>query len=380
MINAPAYQEFVDATGPLAENVTSATWWHPAERYQSKDVFGSTEHYTELFQKKFKSLPDFTNATGSASGVVLQMAIEKAGSTDRGQGSRSAGRRRVRYVLRPAQLQRRRPGDILRAAGVPDPEGQDRRHLSGRHQSRRLPARRAVTVAHAVRPGIGEWPPARRPLCMHRGWLLAGLGRAQRHQYPARIVHRAGRLSGVLCLYGARHPPLCVRANRRARVVRARIRDPVHGREPGHRSARAGHHDGDLRACPAARQPHAGRLQGRFPQDQPECRRSASSTFGTIIPGLEHCRAGRSPGQHAVCASIRCPALPAAAPDRGWTRHRRGAHGPLCRDPDGRRSDGHLCRDVRPRRSTCGRRRRAAQPDLSDLAARRHEPISAKPS
>jgi branched-chain amino acid transport system substrate-binding protein len=83
MINAPAYQEFVDATGPLAENVTSATWWHPAEHYQSKDVFGSTEHYTELFQNKFKSLPDFTNATGSASGVVLQMAIEKAGSTDR---------------------------------------------------------------------------------------------------------------------------------------------------------------------------------------------------------------------------------------------------------------------------------------------------------
>ncbi len=57
--------------------------WHPAEHYQSKDVFGSTEHYTELFQKKFKSLPDFTNATGSAYGVVLQMAIEKAGSTDR---------------------------------------------------------------------------------------------------------------------------------------------------------------------------------------------------------------------------------------------------------------------------------------------------------
>jgi len=28
-------------------------------------------------------LPDFTNATGSAVGVALQMAIEKAGSTDR---------------------------------------------------------------------------------------------------------------------------------------------------------------------------------------------------------------------------------------------------------------------------------------------------------
>jgi branched-chain amino acid transport system substrate-binding protein len=83
MINAPAYQEFIDAAGPLAEYVTSASWWHPAVRYKSKDAFGSSENYTALFQKKYKSLPDFTNATGSAVGVALQMAIEKAGSTDR---------------------------------------------------------------------------------------------------------------------------------------------------------------------------------------------------------------------------------------------------------------------------------------------------------
>lgn len=83
MINAPAYQEFIDATDALADNVTSATWWHPAVRYQSKDVFGSSVNYTESFKKKYNGLPDFTNATGSAVGVVLQMAIEKAGSVDR---------------------------------------------------------------------------------------------------------------------------------------------------------------------------------------------------------------------------------------------------------------------------------------------------------
>jgi branched-chain amino acid transport system substrate-binding protein len=84
MINAPAYQEFIDATGSLAENVTSATWWHPAVRYSSKDVFGSSANYTEMFKKKFGgALPDFTNATGSAVGVTLQLAIEKAGSADR---------------------------------------------------------------------------------------------------------------------------------------------------------------------------------------------------------------------------------------------------------------------------------------------------------
>jgi branched-chain amino acid transport system substrate-binding protein len=85
MINAPAYQEFIDATGPLADNVTSATWWHPAVRYNAKDVFGSSQNYTELFKKKFGTLPDFTNATGSAVGVLLQLAIERAGTIDRGK-------------------------------------------------------------------------------------------------------------------------------------------------------------------------------------------------------------------------------------------------------------------------------------------------------
>lgn len=85
MINAPAYQEFIDATGPLSNNITSAAWWHPAVRYDSKDVFGSSAKYTEMFYKRYNSLPDFTNATGSAVGVVLQMAIERAGSIDRTQ-------------------------------------------------------------------------------------------------------------------------------------------------------------------------------------------------------------------------------------------------------------------------------------------------------
>ena len=83
MINAPAYQEFVAATGPLAENVTSATWWIPAVRYTSDDVFGSSQNYTSRFQDRYKDAPDFTNATGSAAGVVLQLAIERAGTADR---------------------------------------------------------------------------------------------------------------------------------------------------------------------------------------------------------------------------------------------------------------------------------------------------------
>jgi branched-chain amino acid transport system substrate-binding protein len=83
MIAGPAYKEFVDAAGPLAENVTSASWWHPAVRYKGEDVFGSTENYNKTFQTKYGFIPDYAQASASAAGVILQLAIEKAGSIDR---------------------------------------------------------------------------------------------------------------------------------------------------------------------------------------------------------------------------------------------------------------------------------------------------------
>lgn len=83
MIAGPAYKEFVDAAGPLAENVTSASWWHPAVRYKGQDVFGSTENYNKMFQAKYGFIPDYAQATASAVGAILQLAIEKAGTLDR---------------------------------------------------------------------------------------------------------------------------------------------------------------------------------------------------------------------------------------------------------------------------------------------------------
>ena len=83
MIAAPAYQEWIDATGKLSENVTSAAWWHPAVRYKGKDLFGSTEAFVKRFQAKYKALPDYAEASAAAAGAILQMAIEKAGTTDR---------------------------------------------------------------------------------------------------------------------------------------------------------------------------------------------------------------------------------------------------------------------------------------------------------
>jgi len=83
MIAGPAYQEFIDALGKSAENISSASWWDKAARYKGQDIFGSTENYNKLFREKYKSDPDYTHASSSVSGALFQMAIEKAGTLDR---------------------------------------------------------------------------------------------------------------------------------------------------------------------------------------------------------------------------------------------------------------------------------------------------------
>lgn len=83
MINGPAYKEWIDAVGPLSENVTTASWFHPSVNYKSDDIFGSTESFVKQFQAKYNEEPDFTQASGAAVGVLLQQAIERAGSKDR---------------------------------------------------------------------------------------------------------------------------------------------------------------------------------------------------------------------------------------------------------------------------------------------------------
>ncbi len=83
LINGPAYKEWIDAVGSLANNVTTASWFHPVLNYQSEDVFGSTKNFVAEFRKKYGTDPDFTQASGAAVGVILQLAVERAGSKDR---------------------------------------------------------------------------------------------------------------------------------------------------------------------------------------------------------------------------------------------------------------------------------------------------------
>jgi branched-chain amino acid transport system substrate-binding protein len=83
MITGPVYKEYIDSLGPLAENVTSATWWHWATPFKSDDVFGSTkEFYDAVVKATGGTEPDYVHASSAAALVVLQKAIEKAGSLD----------------------------------------------------------------------------------------------------------------------------------------------------------------------------------------------------------------------------------------------------------------------------------------------------------
>jgi len=84
MITGPVYKEFIDALGPLAENVTSSTWWHWATPFKGDDVFGSTQEFYDAVVKASGGIePDYVHASSAAALVVLQKAIEKAGSLDR---------------------------------------------------------------------------------------------------------------------------------------------------------------------------------------------------------------------------------------------------------------------------------------------------------
>jgi branched-chain amino acid transport system substrate-binding protein len=82
-IAGPAYSEFAKTVGPLAENVTSMSWWHPAVRYKGPDVFGSTEAFNAAYAKaNGGNEADYIEAGSAACGAILQMAIEKAGTVD----------------------------------------------------------------------------------------------------------------------------------------------------------------------------------------------------------------------------------------------------------------------------------------------------------
>jgi branched-chain amino acid transport system substrate-binding protein len=77
---APADDKFGEL-GPAAMGVTVPSQWEVQVSY--KPDFGpTTAEFTKAFQAKFNAKPDYHSASGYTSGMILQHAIEQAGSID----------------------------------------------------------------------------------------------------------------------------------------------------------------------------------------------------------------------------------------------------------------------------------------------------------
>jgi branched-chain amino acid transport system substrate-binding protein len=83
MVAGPAYKEYIDGLGSLANGVTSSSWWHQATSYKGVGVWPTTEDFYKEFLAKEKTDPDYIHASCAAAAVILQDAIERAGSTDK---------------------------------------------------------------------------------------------------------------------------------------------------------------------------------------------------------------------------------------------------------------------------------------------------------
>jgi len=83
MVAGPAYKEYIDGLGNLANGITSSSWWHQATSYKGVGVWPTTEDFYKEFLAKEKSDPDYVHASCAAAAVILQDAIERAGTTDK---------------------------------------------------------------------------------------------------------------------------------------------------------------------------------------------------------------------------------------------------------------------------------------------------------
>jgi len=74
-------EDFVKALGQGAEGLMGVDYWVPTLKYPDP-VFGDSPGFAKAFEDKYKKPPTYHAASGAAAGVVLQLAIQKAGSVD----------------------------------------------------------------------------------------------------------------------------------------------------------------------------------------------------------------------------------------------------------------------------------------------------------
>jgi|YelNatPaOPRAMG01_1025707.scaffolds.fasta_scaffold33701_3 branched-chain amino acid transport system substrate-binding protein len=80
---ATSIPDFSKSLGADAEGIMGGEWWTPNMKWQGDDLFGTPQNFAEAFQKEYGGeTPAYYSAAAAVSGVVLQKAIEKAGTLD----------------------------------------------------------------------------------------------------------------------------------------------------------------------------------------------------------------------------------------------------------------------------------------------------------
>ncbi|MEO0761880.1 MAG: amino acid ABC transporter substrate-binding protein [Pseudomonadota bacterium] len=84
MVTGPAYREFTEGLGTLADGVTSSTWWHHATTYENAvGVWPTTAGFYTDFTAAYGTDPDYVHASCAAAADVLVNAVETAGTTEK---------------------------------------------------------------------------------------------------------------------------------------------------------------------------------------------------------------------------------------------------------------------------------------------------------
>ncbi len=81
---ATSVPDFAKSLGALADGIIGGEWWVPTYHY-SDPVFGSNTAFVKAYEAKYSSLPPYYAAAGAEAGVLLQIAIEKAGTLNSNQ-------------------------------------------------------------------------------------------------------------------------------------------------------------------------------------------------------------------------------------------------------------------------------------------------------
>ncbi len=81
LATAVGVQDFRDSLGSAASGIMGVDYWVPTLTYKDP-VFGDSAAFAKAFQERYAKVPTFHAASGSATGVILQEVLEKAGTID----------------------------------------------------------------------------------------------------------------------------------------------------------------------------------------------------------------------------------------------------------------------------------------------------------